>query len=589
MAFRHTTASLAGLLLVAAAPAWAAGPATATGIPGLTILGTATAESLLDEFRTIYNTAQVNPPFELGTTAYVVRTTQPFVAIRSYVSPKDSSDKAGQSGGWIMPIAEMRGLSRAQILDRWALPVYRDGTRNNMLTLVVVPAGVSFWSGTAGPITNAVDGTGTWGQGGGIQYYVGWGAAGVRGYQVPLANYTVTGGADPGPVLIYGPRLSGTAKAVGAYLDGLPVGAYGDLDRALLTLDVLNLANPADAAPLRAAIRQFGPETYGALPHVLDHQRTLFLDALGQRANGRQDDGQQGGERRATAIPGLTAWARAIGSSARLNGSDAAAGYRATTWAGMAGADYRVSDALTLGIGAAYLTSRLDWRDTGASHGRIDTAMLGVHGTYTLGGLFVNGQVAGGTSWGDVDRRIAIADSGALPGVSTAIARTATGKPKADAVTARLDVGTTVPMDGVRVRPFVGLQYAHLGRRGFTEGGADSLNLALDGWSGHSLRSRLGVAASYGIAAAGPLEWSLDGRLLWSQRLSASSADITAGLAGQPGSFTIGAARESPWSVQPALGLAGRFTGGHLYVRYEGDLRRGYGAHAAVAEAALAF
>lgn len=584
------TATFAGaLLLLAAAPANAAGPATATGIPGLTVLGTASAESLLEAFKTIYGTPQVNPPFELGTTAYVVRTTQPFVAIRSYVAPRDSSDKAGQTGGWIMPVAEMRGLTRAQILDRWALPVYRDGTRNNRITLVVVPAGVSFWSGTAGPITDAVDGTGTWGQGGGIQYYVGWGAAGVRGYQVPLANYTVTGSADPGPVLVYGPRLAGAAKAVGAYLDGLPVAAYGDLDRALLTLDVLTLSNPSDAAPLQAAVRQLSPELYGALPDVLDHQRTLFLDALGGHAEGRAvAPGAAPGVALGVAS-GVSVWARAIGSTARLDGRDDVTGYRAATWAGMAGADIRVSDALTLGIGGAYLTSRLDWRDAASSRGRIDTAMLGVRAAYTLGSVFLNGQIAGATSSGDVDRRMAVADSGLLPGLSTAIDRTARSEPAANAVTARLDAGTTVAVEGAKLRPFAGLHYAHLDRRGFTESGADGLNLSVHGWSGHSLRSRLGVAASYDLTTPGPLAWSLDGRLLWSQRLSASRTAVTAGLAGQPGSFTVAGAGESPWSVQPSLGATGRFTGGHLFVRYEGDLRRGYGAHAGVAGAALAF
>ncbi|PWC56377.1 autotransporter outer membrane beta-barrel domain-containing protein [Azospirillum sp. TSO22-1] len=575
MAFRHTAAILAALALPGASPALAAGTATATGIPGLTVLGTASAESMLTVFQGIYGTTQVNPPFEPGTTAYVVRTTQPFVAVRSYVSPRDLPGKAGQTGGWIMPIAEMRGLTRARILDRWALPVYSDGTRNNTMTLVVVPAGVSFWSGVAGPITDAVDGTGTWGRGGGIQYYVGWGAAGVQGYQVPAANYTVTGSADPGPVLAYGPRLSGAAKAVGTYLDGVPVAAYGGLDRALLTLDVLNLTSPADAAPLQAAVRQFGPEVYGALPHVLDHQRTLFLDALGRRGGGPE----------AVLASGLTVWTKALGAAARLGGTDEMAGYRSATWAGMGGADYRVSDALEIGVGGAYLRSRLDWKDAGSSAGRVETAMLGVHGTYTLGGVFLNGQVAGGTSWGEVSRRIAIADSGALPGISTAIARTATGKPRAESIASRLDLGTEVTLESVRVTPFIGLQHAWLNGRGFTESGADGLNLAVDGRDGHSLRSRAGIALAYPVAA----DWTLDGRLLWSQRLSAASGTVSAGLTGQPGSFAVDTADESAWSVQPALGLSGRVAGGWAYVRYEGDLRRNYRAHAAVAGAALAF
>lgn len=575
MTIRCAAGILATLALLMAGPAGAAGTATATGIPGLAVLGTVSAESMVTAFQAIYGTTQINPPFALGTTAYTVRTTQPFVAVRSYVAPRDLPGKAGQTGGWIMPIAELRGLTRAQILDRWALPVYGDGTRNNMITLVVVPAGVSFWSGVAGPITDAVDGTGTWGRGGGIQYYVGWGAAGVQGYQVPAANYTVTGGADSGPMLVYGPRLSGSAKAVGSYLDGLPVAAYGDLDRALLTLDVLTLTSPADAAPLAAAARQFGPEVYGALPHLLDHQRTLFLGALE-----RHDGGP-----RATLAPGLTVWTQALGAAARLDGTADGTGYRSLTWAGMAGADYRVSDALEVGVAGGYLRSRLDWRDAGSTTGRIETAMLGLHGVYTMGPLVLTGQLAGGTSWGDVSRRIAIADSGALPGVSTAIARAATGEPRADSLAARLDVGLPTMIGGVRVTPFAGVQHAWERTRGFTESGADSLNLVVDGRDGHSLRSRLGVAAAYPLGAG----WTLDGRLLWSQRLSAFSRSLSAGLVGQPGRFTVGGTGESAWSVLPALGLAGRFAGGTAFVRYEGDLRRGYRAHAAVAGASLSF
>jgi outer membrane autotransporter protein len=575
-----------GLWLSAAATARAAGPATPLDVPGLTLLGTASAESLLESFKTIYNTDRVNPPFQLGTTGYVVRTTQPFVGIRSYISPKDSSDKAGQSGGWLMSIAEMRGLTRAQLLDRWALPIYGDGTRNNRVTLVVIPAGVSFWSGIAGPIPNAVDGTGDWGRGGGVQYYVGWGAAGVRSYQVPLANYTVAGSADPGPILVYGPRLTGAAQAVGAYLDRLPVPAYSDLDRALLTFDVLNLANPADAAPLQAAIRQLSPERYGALPQVLDHQRTVFLDALGERRDGLHPAPT---ERERETGSGTTLWSRALATSARLDSAEEVTGYRSTSWAGMAGADRRIDDDFMLGVGGAYLTSRLEWQDAGSSKGSVETAMLGVYGAYTPGRVFLNGQLAGGMSWGEIDRRIAVADSGLLPGLSTAMDRTAKGKPRAAAASARLDAGVRIAGAGVQFRPFVGLHYAFVDRPGFAEHGADALDLTVAGWSGHSLRSRLGLAASYELATTGPVAWSLDGRLLWSQRLSASSTDLSAGLSGQPGSFTVSAAGEPSYAIQPALGLSGRFAGGELSLRAQGEVRRDYHARAIVAGLALSF
>ncbi|MGQ9370317.1 autotransporter outer membrane beta-barrel domain-containing protein [Azospirillum sp. A39] len=572
-ACRRTVAALAAGLSLSAPPA-ASGDAV-TGIPGLVVVGTVPAESLLDRFEAIYGSDRINPPFELGTTAYTVRTTRPFVAVRSYVSPRDSPGKAGQTGGWAMPLAEMRGLTRDAMLDRWALPVYGDGTRNNRVTLVVVPAGVTFWSGAAGPITESVDGTGYWGAGGGTQYYLGWGAGDVPGYQVPQANYVLTGTADPGPVLVYGPRLSGAAGRIGTYLDGLEVEPYGDLDRALLTLDVLNLAHPDDAAPLQAAVEQWSPQPYGALPVVLAGQRTLFLDTLGQHAT--------------PAAPGVAAsraavWMATIGGVARREGSATTTGYRQTSWAGMAGVDLAVDGPLRITAGGAYLTSRLDWRDAG-SHGDIDTAMLGVHASYTAAPAVLAGAVAASVTRGDVARRIAVADSGLLPGYSTALQRTARGEPVARAVAARLDAGVESVIGRLRLLPFAGLDWAWSERDAFAEAGAGALNLAVDDWSGHSLHLRLGVAAAL---ALGPT-WSFDGQLLWNRRLSATSTDVTAGLVGHPGTFTAEAAGDPASAVRSSVGLAARFAGGQAYLRYRGDVDADGWAHAAVAGLALAF
>jgi len=130
---------------------YAIGTATPIDIPGLIILD---ANVSADHVNTVTVGATGNPPFEPGTSVYKVQTTQPFIGIRSYYIPTDSS-KAGQAGGWISPIAETRGLSRAILLDRLALPIYTDGTRNNTFALALIPAGVTFWSGPAGAITSS--------------------------------------------------------------------------------------------------------------------------------------------------------------------------------------------------------------------------------------------------------------------------------------------------------------------------------------------------------------------------------------------------------------------------------------------------
>ena len=222
---------VAGLLLLAAvaANANALGTATPTDIPGLIILD---ANVSADYVNSITAGNAGNPPFAPGTSVYKVQATQAFVAIRSYCSPSDPN-KAGQAGGWIAPIAETRGLSRAQLMDRLALPVNPDGTRNNTFALVLVPAGTTFWSGPAGPITDSkIAPVGAyWGMGGGIQYYVGRNAGDVPGFQVPLRNYVLAAPMGELNLLAYSPRLTGNALAVGQYMDNLGVQAYSDLDK----------------------------------------------------------------------------------------------------------------------------------------------------------------------------------------------------------------------------------------------------------------------------------------------------------------------------------------------------------------------
>lgn len=161
---------------------YALGTATPTDIPGLRILD---ANVSADYVNTATVGSTGNPPFEPGTRVYKVQTTQAFIAIRYF--PIDAT-KAGPAGGWVSPIAGTRDLSRALLMDRLALPICPDGTQANTFSLVLVPAGVTFWSGPAGAITSSIVApVGTnWGQGGGIQYFVGRNAGDITGFRVPL-------------------------------------------------------------------------------------------------------------------------------------------------------------------------------------------------------------------------------------------------------------------------------------------------------------------------------------------------------------------------------------------------------------------
>jgi hypothetical protein len=551
-------------------------------VPGATILRTTSG----DEFNKILQLT-ATPPFLTGSTAYVFTNSQPFIGARTFVYDP-SQPQSGAVGTFVLPLAQLRGLTQAQYLNYWALPNIPGQTRNNAIALVTFPAGTQFWSGPTGPITGP---TGLfWGTGGGTQYYVGRQVVEPNRFQLSVSNYLFPTPGAPGPVLVYGPRLSGNAQAIGNYLDQRCVAAYSDLDRVLTSLDVLNLANPTNPGPLGAAVNQLSPDRYGALPLVIGHQQTLILDAFGGRIDATRWPHADPGVYKHEIAPGVVAWGRVLGDFGERGDSSTMPGYRTTTSGGLGGFGYDNGNGLVFGIGGGYLLSGVTWRDLGSSSGQIATGVLGAYGGTTFGAMLIDGAVAGTYSSIDVNRHIAIpnVDLG-VPGLSTAINRTANGSTEAAGVAARLDFGTKLRAYQLAVKPFVGLSYGWLDRHGFTETNAGSIDLNVLEETIDGLRSRVGALASYDLVIAGPLSWALQGNFVWTHRLSASSGEITAGLVGQPGNFTIATVLEDRDCLQPGLAVIGRDAGGQMFVRYDGHFCQNFQAHTVAGGVALKF
>jgi hypothetical protein len=542
--------------------------ANPTVVPGGTVLGTipsSTINSILGLTAT--------PPFLSGSTSFVMTNSQPFIAARTFVFDP-TQPQSGAVGSFLLPLAQLRGLTQAQYLNFFALPNTPPIPRNNGISLVLVPAGTQFWSGPTGPITGP---TGLfWGTGGGLQYFVGKQVTGS--FQVPSSNYvfpTFVGGG--GPVLTYAPRLTGNAQAIGGYLDQQCVPAYSDLDRVLTSLDVLNLGSPTDPRPLAAAVGQLSPDRYGALPLIIMNQHTLVLDAFGGRIDATRWPSFGFPGKQYEIAPGTVAWARAVGELGQRGDTSTMTGYRTTAGGVLGGVGYQYNNGTVFGIGGGYLTSKVSWEDIGGSSGNVSTGVVGAYGGTTLGPVLLDGAVAGTFSSVDVNRQIAIANAGlGVPGLSTAIFRTANGITDASGIAARLDFGTNLKLNEAILKPFVGLSYSWLDRLGFTEANAGSIDLTVNNQISDGLRSRLGAFAYYPLYA----DWGLQGNVVWTHRLAASSGDITAGLAGQLGSFTIKTMQDDEDSLQPGLALIGRFATGQVYARYDGDFRQNFQSHA---------
>ena len=104
------------------------------------------------------------------------------------------------------------------------------------------------------------------------------------------------------------------------------------------------------------------------------------------------------------------------------------------------------------------------------------------------------------------------------------------------------------------IKPFVGLSYATIDREAFVESGAGAVSLRVTDQVSDGLHSRLGALLSYDIADLGPLAVSLQGRLVWSHRLSASSGSVTAGLIDQLGALRSRPRGRTRMPCNPAYG-----------------------------------
>ena len=254
-----------------------------------------------------------------------------------------------------------------------------------------------------------------------------------------------------------------TRRAIGSYLDQRCVAAYSDLDQVLTSLDVLNLANPTNAGPLAAAVGQLSPDRYSALPLIIGRQHTLILDAFGGRIDATRWPYADPQVNQHAIAPGAFAMGtRARGlRQARRQQHDARLpdhhGRRPRP-----GSATRTGRA-TCSASAAAICGAARHGATRREHGRHHHRRARRLRRHQLRPLLIDGALAGTYSFLDVNRRIVIPDAGlGIPGLSTAISRTANGKTEAPGLAARVDVGTNLSAYRIAVKPFVGLSYSWL-------------------------------------------------------------------------------------------------------------------------------
>ncbi|MCX5827578.1 MAG: autotransporter domain-containing protein [Deltaproteobacteria bacterium] len=150
------------------------------------------------------------------------------------------------------------------------------------------------------------------------------------------------------------------------------------------------------------------------------------------------------------------------------------------------GTDYRFSERFVGGV-LFGMNAAKSWINDAGSTVKLDGYTLGIYGTYFREAFYIDGQAGYGWNSFDNSRRI----------VFTGIDRTATAKPSGGQTTAYGGTGYDYQFGPWTIGPALTFQYLSMGVNGYTEAGANSLNLQVDRQTTESYQGGAGVKGAW--------------------------------------------------------------------------------------------
>ncbi len=386
-------------------------------------------------------------PWELRTSITSTRTTVPQFFIRFY-NPTASSNASGQEGSWVMRASSVRGLNAQQIRALFALP-----NVPTMMTLGLSVPGESFYTGLAG----AIDG---WGEGGGLQL------------QSNGTPYTIffNGQSVTNAVLFYPAMASSdNGRALGTYLVSHTPVPYSDMESVFNNLDVL--CNPASQELFNRALNSISPQRFDNLAtsgySVVAMQNRAIDDRI---------------DRLAVSEPTSSVWAK----SARMVQKYPVSGFDGDINGFLIGFDKKSSEKRASGFSLAWMQGTVDWYDGG---GKADTDYYraAAYSALYFDNAFLQAVVSAGSADGNTLRNINI-DTFYLPSAHgpnfsplTALSRTARAAYNGWDADIALRSGVLLYAGPLKIIPGFGFGYCYQSRNGFSETGAESLDLTVRG------------------------------------------------------------------------------------------------------------
>lgn len=252
------------------------------------------------------------------------------------------------------------------------------------------------------------------------------------------------------------------------------------------------------------------------------------------RGGGASPDAAMGGR--------LSGFVKIAGNWGNVDQTGLQDAYKYDAWSILAGADYRVTDALVLGGAVSYEDTRSRFDN---SLGHVDAATWSIagYGTYTSGPWYVDGYVSYGHIDYDTTRTILVPSNNPLiPSVTS----DATASPRGDQWSLSIGTGYNIAMTNYALVPFARLGYINVKNKAFSEDDPGTgLGLAVGDRTLDSLQTALGATISTTLNTAsgvfGPYFTAQ-----WVHEFRNDNPSIVAKFVNDPNNFQFFIPTESP-------------------------------------------
>jgi len=268
-------------------------------------------------------------------------------------------------------------------------------------------------------------------------------------------------------------------------------------------------------------------------------------------------------------------WVKGYGLFGGRRGDDIASRYDYSIGGLLAGADRRLdSQGSRAGFAFGYARISSDMKDLENNNGSEDSFQGALYGTLEREKWYLDGALSFSYNRYDTKRPI----------VFGGINRTAEGSYSGYDVSGYAEGGRRIEAPSFQVTPFVSFLALRSHRNGFTETGADSLNLVTESSSSISLQSALGAKVSRRFTIGKEFSLTPEASARWLHVFGDVDARLEARFSGAPagsGSFTVYSDEGSRDSAVVGLGLQASI--GHawsLYAYYDGQFQSDQLSHA---------